>query len=48
MTDKDGGGEVMTDTGLQIGCLDEIPGVFRLEYKYEVALLLGGDGDRNV
>lgn len=22
-----GGGEVMTDTGLQFGCFDEIPGV---------------------
>ncbi len=31
-----GGGEVMTDTGLQLGCLDdEIPGVFRFANEYE-------------
>lgn len=41
MTDSDGGGDVITDTGLQIGCFDEIPRVFIFECNGAAA---GGGG----
>lgn len=42
-----GEGDVITETGLQWGCLEEIPGVLRFEYGYEAlfSTVTGGLGD---